>query len=129
MTRGELVLLTEGGEERETEEFGGGNADADTFCRQFRIESCEEGDLGKGAVGKKASIVAVVPEVIEGFVGIFDGDFGAGGRGKEGCCHGIEEVGAVGVVLVGGDDQELGDAGSGGECRGGDGSQRRKSEV
>lgn len=35
--------------------------------------------LGEGAVGEEAGVVAVVAQVVEGFVGVFDGDFGGGG--------------------------------------------------
>ena len=78
-----------------------------------------EGYFREGAVGEEAGVVAVVAEVIEGFVGVFDGDFGGGGGGVEGVVHGVVEVGAVGVGLVGGEDEELRDAVAGGEGGGG----------
>ena len=88
-----------------------------------------EGYLGEGAVGEEAGVIAVVAEVIEGFVGVFDGYFGAGGGGEEGCDHVVVEVGAVAVGVVGGEDEELGDAGAVGKGVWGDGGGRGEGEV
>jgi len=57
-------------------------------------------------------VVAVVAQVVESLVGVFDCDFGACWGGEEGLGHGGVEVGAVAVVLMGGEDEELRDAGA-----------------
>ena len=126
---GDFVFLADGFEEGEVEEFGGGDADTGAFLGEFGVEVCFEGDLGEGVVGEEAGVVAVVAEVIEGFVGVFDCDFYAGGVGEEGFYHGVVEVGAVAVGVVGGEDEELGDAGSVGEGIWCDGLLGGKGEV
>lgn len=70
-------------------------------------------DLCESAVCGEAGVVTVVTQVVEGFVGVFDCDFGYLRGGEEGADEGVVEVGAVGVRLVGGKDEELGDAGAG----------------
>lgn len=124
----EFVFAAEGVEEGEVEEFACWDADADALGCEFWVEGCGEGDLGEGTVGGEASVVAVVAEVVESFVGVFDGDFGTVGGGEEVGCHDGVEVGAVGMGLVGGEDEELGDAGAGGEGCGGDGGWWGKGE-
>ena len=109
---GDFVLLADCFEKGEVKEFGGGDADAGALLGEFGVEICFEGDAGEGIVGEEAGVVAVIAEVVEGFVGVFDCDFYAGGVGEEGFYHGIVEVGAVAVGVVGGEDEELGDAGS-----------------
>ena len=101
---GEFVFPAEGFQQREVEEFGSRDADADAFGGRFGVEGCLELYLAEGAVLEEARVVAVIAQVVEGFVGVFDGDFGAGGVGEEGRCHGVVEVGAVGVRLVGRED-------------------------
>ncbi len=66
--------------------------------------------MGEGVVGAEAGVVAVVTEVVEGFIGVLDGDFGAGWIGEEQRAHGVVEVGAVAEGMVGWEDEELGDA-------------------
>ena len=109
---GDFIFFADVLEEGEGEEFGGGDAGAGAFEGEGWGEGGGEGDLGEGVVGEEAGVVAVVAEVVEGFVGVFDGDFDAGGVGEEDFDHGVVEVGAVAVGVVGGEDEELGDAGS-----------------
>lgn len=78
---------------------------------------------------EEALVVAVVAEVVEGFVGVFDCYFGDVGVGEECLDHGVVEVGAVAVGVVGGEDEELRDAGSGWEGGGGDGCGGWEGEV
>ena len=112
LARREFVFLTQGFEEWHVEEFVGGYAHADALGGEFRVEVCGERDLVEGVVGEEAGVVAVVAEVVEGFVGVLDGDFGAGWGGEEGFGYGGVEVGAVAVALVGGEDEELRDSGA-----------------
>ena len=126
---GDFVFLSYGFEKGEIEEFGGGDAHAGALLREFGVEVCFEGDLGEGAVSEEARIVAVVAEVVEGFVGVFHCDFYAGGVGEEGFYHGVVKVGAVAVGVVRGEDEELGDAGSVGEGVWRDGSFGGEGEV
>ena len=123
--------MAEAFEEGEVEEEGGGDADAPFFLEQGRGGGGGggEADLGEGAVGCEAGEVAVVAEVVEGFVGVFDGDFGASGGGEEGACYSLVEVCAVGVALVGREDQELGYAGAGGEGGEGEGGFGGEGKV
>lgn len=111
----EFVFAAEGFEEGEVEQVRCRDADADAFGGEFGVDGGGEGDLGESAVGGEAGVVAVVAEVVEGFVGVFDGDFGAGGGCEEEVGHAVVEVGAVRVGLVGWEDEELGDAGAGGQ--------------
>lgn len=99
-------------EEGDIEEFRCGDASAGAFLGESVGEGGIEGYLGEGIVGEEARVIAVVAEIVEGFVGVFDGYFGAGGGGEEGAYHGVVEVGAVAVGVVGGEDEELGDAGA-----------------
>ena len=80
-----------------------------------------QGEGGEGWVGEEVGVVAVVAEVVEGFVGVFDGYFGAGWGVEEVRVDCVVEVGAVGVGLVGWKDEELGDAGAEGEVGEGEG--------
>lgn len=66
-------------------------------CRRRGVEA----DLREGIVGAKAGVVAVVAQIVKGFVGVLDCDFRNRGIGKESTCDGIEELPAVGVVLMG----------------------------
>ena len=116
-------------EEGEVEEFRCWNAGAGAFLGEVRGEGGVEGDLGEGAVGEEAGVVAVVAEVVEGFVGVFDGYFEAGGGGEKGVDHGVVEVGAVAVGVVGGEDEELRDAGAVGEGIWGYGLRGGEGEV
>lgn len=75
----EFVFAAEGVEEGEVEQVRCGDADADALGGEFWVDGGGEGDLGEGAVGGEAGVVAVVAEVVEGLVGVFDGDFSAGG--------------------------------------------------
>ena len=111
----DFIFLADGVEEGEVEEFGRGDADAGAFLGKVGGEGGVEVDLGEGTVGEEAGVVAVVAEVVEGFVRVFDGDFEAGGVGEEGAYHCVVEVGAVAVRVVGGEDEDLRDAGSVGE--------------
>ena len=111
----DFIFLADGVAEGVVEEFGCGDADAGAFLGDVGGEGGVEVDLGEGTVGEEAGVVAVVAEVVEGFVRVFDGDFEAGGVGEEGAYHCIVEVGAVAVRVVGGEDEELRDAGSVGE--------------
>ena len=81
---GDFVFAADAVEEGEGEEFGCGDAGAGAFLREVGGQGGGEGDLGEGVVGEEAGVVAVVAEVVEGFVGVFDCDFYAGGVGEEG---------------------------------------------
>ena len=112
---GEFVFFPQRFQQRRVQDLGGRDADAALPGREFGVQVSGEGDLGQGAVGEQVGVVAVIAQVVEGFAGVFDGDFEAGGGGEEGFGHGGVETGAVGVVLVGREDEELGDACSGRE--------------
>ena len=81
---GDFVFAADAVEEGEGEEFGCGDAGAGAFLGEVGGEGGGEGELGEGVVGEEAGVVAVVAEVVEGFVGVFDCDFYAGGVGEEG---------------------------------------------
>ena len=129
LARGDFVLLAERVEEGHVEELGGRDADADFPGREFGVDVGLQGDEGEGAVFEEVGVVAVVAEVVEGFVGIFDGDFGAGGGGAEGFDHCVVEVGAVSVRVVRGEDEELRYSGAGGERCGRDWFGRWEDEI
>lgn len=78
----------------------------------------EGGEGGEGAA--EAEEVVDVAEDVEGFVWVFDCDFGGCGDREGVGEHRVVEVGAVGAGLVGGRDEELGDALAGGEGGGGE---------
>ena len=118
---GEFVAVAEGGEAVEGEERSGGDAGAGAFGEEGGGQGGGEGEEGEGGGGEEVGVVAVVAEVVEGFVGVFDGEFGAGGRVEEVGVDCLVEAGAVGVGLVGWEDEELGDAGAEGE--GGEGER------
>ena len=84
MAGGDFIFFTDVAEEWEGEEFGGWDADAGAFEVEVRGYGGGEGNLGEGVVGEEAGVVTVVAEVVEGFVGVFDCDFDAGGVGEEG---------------------------------------------
>ena len=129
LARGDFVFTADRVEEGEGEEFGCWDAGAGAFLGECGGEGGGEGDLGEGAVGEEAGVVAVVAEVVEGFVGVFDGYFETGGGGEEGVDHGVVEVGAMAVGVVGGEDEELRDAGAVGEGVWGDGLRGGEGEV
>lgn len=55
--------------------MGRGDADAGAFAEEGSGEGGGEVDLGEGVVAREAGVVAVVAQVVEGFGGVFDGDF------------------------------------------------------
>ena len=117
---GEFEGVAEGGEGREGEELGGWDEAAAWIFRWGKGRGGVDGYAGEGVGGGEAGVVAVVAEVIEGFVGVFDGDFGAGWVGEKEGCHRVVEVGAVAEGLVGWEDEELGDPFAAGERGGGE---------
>lgn len=68
--------------------------------------------MRKCAVGEKAGVVNVVAEVVEGLVGIFDGDLGDGGGGQENAGDGFVKMSPMRVFLMGGKNEELRYAGA-----------------
>ena len=102
-----LVLEAQRAEEGFVKEFCARDPDADALGGGLGVEVCAEFDLGEGAVREEAGVVAVIAQVVEGFVRVFNGDFRAGGVREEDMNHGCVEVGAVGVGLVGREDEEL----------------------
>ena len=77
----------------------------------------------------EARVVAEVAQVVEGCVGVFDGYFDAGRVLQEGGCGGVVEVCAVAGALVGGEDEELGDARAVGERGDGEGGGGGEGEL
>ena len=114
------MLLAEGGEEWEVEKVRGGDADARAFGEEGRREGGGEANLGEGGGGEEVDVVAVVAEVVEGFIGVFDCEFGAGGRVEEVGIDCFVKMGPVGMGLVGREDKELGDARAGWKIGGGE---------
>lgn len=84
--------------------MGRGDADAGFFLEEGGGEGGGEGDLRECAVGEEGGVVAVVAEVVEGFAGVFDGQFDAAGGAEDVGVDCVVEVRAVGVGLVGGED-------------------------
>lgn len=99
LARGQLVLPTERFEQGNVEQVGGGN-DALFVGHPRRRRGGVESDLRKGVVGAEAGVVTVIAQVVKGFVGILDRDFGNGRVGEECTRDGVEEMAAVGVVLM-----------------------------
>lgn len=112
---GKFVLVAEGVEEGDIEEFGSGHETVFLRAGRGRGDGGGEFDLGEGAVVAETGVVAVVAQVVKGFVWVFDGDFEDVGVAQKGAGHGVVEVGAVGVMLVGFEDEELGYSCAGGE--------------
>lgn len=127
LARGELIARAQAVAEGQVEEVGGGDANAAFAGEELGVDVWwggrrrrrGEADLAEGAVAGEARVVAVVAQVVKGFVGVLDRDFAHGGRGEEGAGEGVVEVRAVRVGLVRGEDEELGDARAGGEGGGG----------
>ena len=119
LARRELVLQTQRAEQGLVEELGAGDPHADALGGRFGVEVRAQRDLGEGSVRAQARVVAVVAQVVEGFIGVLDRDLGAGRVGEEGADHGGVEVRAVRVGLVRRQDEELRNAGAAWE--GGDG--------
>lgn len=69
-------------------------------------------DLIKCAVEVKAVVVKEVAEVVEGLVGIFDGDLGDGGGVQELADDGFVKMSPMRVFLMGGENEELRYAGA-----------------
>lgn len=86
-------------------------------------------DFWEGAIGCEAGVIAVIAKVVEGFVGIFDCDLGGGGVGKEKSNDSVVKMGAVGMGLVGWEDQELGDAVTGRQTIEGEWVEGRENKV
>ncbi|KAL8817437.1 MAG: hypothetical protein Q9223_003722, partial [Gallowayella weberi] len=122
LARGDFVFHAQGGEQGEVEELVRWDADAWFFAEEGGGEGGGEVDLGEGAVGEEVGVVAVIAEVVEGFVWVFDGEFDDGGGVEEVIVDCFVEVRAVGVGLVGREDEELGYAGAGRDVGEGEGS-------
>lgn len=109
----QLVFPPEGFEQRDVKQVRGWHHAFLTSGGRGRQRA--EGDLRKGRVGLEPGIVAVVAQVVKGFIGVLDGYFGDGSVGEKGTRYSGEEVRAMRVVLVGRKDEELRDAGAGRE--------------
>lgn len=103
----QLVLAPQLVEQSDVEQVGGGH-DARLGGGRRGVE----GDLGKGVVGAEAAVVAVIAQVVKGFVGVLDRDFGHGAVGEEGPRDRVEQMAAVRVVLMGREYDKLRDAGA-----------------
>lgn len=94
----QLIFATESLEQGNLEQVGGGNdALFAGHCRRRGVE----GDLSPVIVGAEAGVVTVIAQVVKGFVRILDCDFRNCGIGEEGTRDGVEEMTAMGVVLMG----------------------------
>lgn len=71
--------------------------------------------MGESAVFQEVPVIAVVSQVVEGFVGIFDGDLRTCGRGSECFDHGVVKMCAVSMGMVGRENEELGYSSAGGK--------------
>lgn len=114
LARFEADAVTDVGEGGLVEQGGGGEGGfAAGFAGGGEGEGGVDGEGAEGGVvGAEMEEVVEVAEVVEGFVGVFDGEFSDGRVGQGVDEHGCVEVGAVAGALIGGEDDELGDAAS-----------------